>query len=174
MSKSSLPALTLVLGGVSSGKSEYAERLIFADGRPRTYIATSVPFDDGSKAKIAAHRVQRGPDWLTIEEPLNPSAVLTRATAGHVILLDCTSVWIGNLMHDRADMDVAFETFLTAAKTCAAPLVIVGNEVGLGGVSPNMMARDFADLQGQLNQSIAALADQVIFVAAGLPLTMKG
>ena len=168
-----LPKLTLVLGGVSSGKSTFAEGLVTSTGRARFYIATAQSFDGEMDAKIADHKTDRGPNWTTIEEPLDMGAALDQTQTDGAILLDCATMWLTNAMMAELDLDVAIDGFLAAISDASAPLVIVSNELGLGGVSDNAMARRFARAQWQLNSAIAAKADKVYLVAAGLPLEMK-
>jgi adenosylcobinamide kinase/adenosylcobinamide-phosphate guanylyltransferase len=166
---------TLVLGGAASGKSAFSENLVLRmPGRP-VYIATAQAFDAEMTGKIALHRARRGDLWTTVEEPLD----LARAIAGvdtddAIVLVDCLTLWLNNLM--AAERDVAAETDLLVETMRAAPghIVLVANEVGLGIVPENALARAFRNLHGTLNQAVAAAADRVVFVAAGLPLTLKG
>ncbi len=169
-----LPPLTLVIGGARSGKSGYAERLIFATVRPRRYIATAEAWDDEMRARIARHQQDRGPDWTTVEAPLDLAAALTAATPNEVVLIDCATLWLTN--HLLADHDLAAETahLVTALAACAAPVVIVTNETGWGIVPDNALARRFRDAQGRLNQRLAGRAALVVTVIAGLPLALKG
>ena len=169
-----LPRLTLVLGGSNSGKSAYAENILTQTERPKRYIATAQAFDTEMQDKIDAHKAQRGPHWVTVEAPLDLSTALADAQRGEVVLLDCVTMWINNLMYHDHDITAAFATLNTALTTCAAPVVVVSNEVGLGGVSPDKLTRQFAKHQGRLNQRLGVLADRVIFVAAGLPMVLKG
>lgn len=165
----------LVLGGARSGKSSFAERLALETGRERHYLATGRAFDAEMRARIAAHRTQRGEGWTTHEEPIDLVGTLSRIdAAGAVVLVDCLTLWVTNLMLD--DRDIAAET----ARLCEAlphlsgMVLFVSNEVGLGIVPDNAMARAFRDHAGRLHQAIAAQAREVYFVAAGLPLKMKG
>jgi len=174
MPDTSLPRLTLVIGGASSGKSAEAERLVVASGLLRTYVATAQVFDDEMRAKIAAHRDMRGAGWTTIEEPLDLAPTLAAATAGEVILIDCATLWLTNHILADNDVDAAADTLLAALRKCAAPVVIVSNEVGAGIVPENALARRFRTGQGRLNQRLAAQADRVVTVIAGLPLVLKG
>ena len=169
-----LPALTLVIGGARSGKSGLAERLITGSRRPRRYIATAEAWDDEMRDRIARHRSDRGADWTTVEAPLDLPAALAAAQPNEAILIDCATLWLTN--HLLADHDLAAEsaTLLAALATCPAPVVIVSNEVGWGIVPDNALARAFRDAQGRLNQQIAAQADLVLGVMAGLPMVLKG
>ena len=170
----SLPALTLVIGGARSGKSTFAEGLVTATTRSRRYIATAEAWDDEMRDRIARHREDRGGDWITVEAPLDLPAALASATAAEVVLIDCATLWLTN--HLLADHDLGLETsaLVTALATCAAPVVIVSNEVGWGIVPDNALARQFRDAQGRLNQRLAAEAGLVVTVIAGLPLVLKG
>ncbi len=169
-----LPPLTLVIGGARSGKSGYAERLVFATARPRRYIATAQAWDDEMRARIAQHQQDRGPVWTTVEVPLDLGPALAAARADEVVLIDCATLWLTN--HLLADHDLAAETahLITALNTCAAPVIIVSNETGWGIVPDNALARRFRDAQGRLNQRLAGQAALVVTVIAGLPLALKG
>lgn len=165
---------TLVLGGARSGKSAHAESLVLASGEAPFYIATASAGDAEMAERIAHHRARRGPSWTTVEEPLDLAGALGReALAGRAILVDCLTLWLSNLMH--ADRDVEQET----ANLCATlpglpcPVILVSNELGLGLVPETPLGRRFRDAQGRLNQAVAAAVPLVIFVAAGLPLTLK-
>jgi adenosylcobinamide kinase / adenosylcobinamide-phosphate guanylyltransferase len=172
MTQAVLPPITLVLGGARSGKSRFAEELIENAAGPALYLATAEPRDEEMRARIAAHRAHRSAHWTTTEEPLElVNALLAEET--RPVLIDCLTLWLSNLM--GAKRDIGFETarlfsVLPKAKT---PVVLVANEVGLGIVPDNAMAREFRDQAGRLNQSIARLAQRVVFMAAGLPLTLK-
>jgi adenosylcobinamide kinase/adenosylcobinamide-phosphate guanylyltransferase len=166
---------TLVLGGARSGKSAFAESLVTDTGLKRHYLATGRAWDDEMRARIGKHRADRGEGWVTVEEPLE----LTSALAGiddpaHGVLIDCLTLWATNLMMEERDMAREFSRLRDHALSARARLVFVSNEVGLGIVPENRMARDFRDHAGRLHQQIAAIADEVYFVAAGLPLKMKG
>lgn len=163
----------LVLGGARSGKSRFAEGLARGSGDAKTYIATAEPFDDEMRQRIARHRQQRAEDgWTTIEAPLDPPAVISAAQG--VVLLDCVTVWLGNLMHHDKDIRAAVNDLSAALRESAARVILVSNEVGLSIVPENAMARRFRDEQGLANQRLAELADEVYLVAAGLPLKLKG
>ena len=163
--------LTLVLGGARSGKSRRAEALIAALPPPWTYIATAQAFDAEMHERIALHRERRDKRWLTVEEPLALPQAL--AATKRPVLIDCLTLWLTNLMlgnHDLPDAFAALEAALVAAEN---PVVLVSNEVGLGIVPENALARAFRDEQGRLNQRMAALAGHVVFMAAGLPMVLK-
>ena len=170
----SLPALTLVLGGARSGKSLLAEGLVRGTGRPRVYIATAQAQDDEMRAKIAQHRAGRGQDWQTLEEPRDLAPVLAAVRADKVVLLDCATLWLSNHLLAGADLAAESIGLLAALMTCAAPVVVVSNEIGWSVVPENALAREFRDAQGRLNQALAAQAGLVVAVMAGLPLLLKG
>jgi adenosylcobinamide kinase/adenosylcobinamide-phosphate guanylyltransferase len=165
--------LTLVLGGARSGKSRYAESLITALPPPWVYVATGQALDAEMAARIDAHRARRGAGWTTVEAPRDLAAALA-AHAKAPILVDCLTLWLSNLMMADAQIEQEIDRLAQALAEAAAPVVLVANEVGSGIVPDNALARRFRDLQGALNQRIAALADQVVLVVAGLPLFMKG
>jgi adenosylcobinamide kinase/adenosylcobinamide-phosphate guanylyltransferase len=166
---------TLVLGGAASGKSAYAEELVLrTPGRP-VYIATAQAFDCEMTDKIAVHRARRGAVWTNVEEPLDLARAIARADAPDAVLLvDCLTMWLNNLMAD--DRDIAAETthLVDIMGDLQGQIVLVANEVGLGIVPDNALARAFRNLHGTLNQAVAGTADRVVFVAAGLPLALKG
>lgn len=169
-----LPPLTLVIGGARSGKSGYAERLVFATNRPRRYIATAQAWDDEMRARIAQHQQDRGPAWTTVEVPLDLCSALAAAQAGEVVLIDCATLWLTNHLLADHDLHAETEALITALNHCAAPVIIVTNETGWGIVPDNALARRFRDAQGRLNQRLAAEAALVVTVIAGLPLALKG
>ncbi len=163
--------ILLVLGGARSGKSRYAESL--AKGQ-KYYIATGQAFDEEMQERIAAHRAQRGGGWNTLEAPLRVVDTLKEIDGkGRFILIDCLTIWIGNLMHEKWDVLAEVEKFFAVLVQAKARVVIVSNEVGLGIVPDNALAREFRDLQGYANQRVAQAADEVVFIAAGLPLLLK-
>ena len=166
--------LTFILGGASSGKSTYAEGLVISTGRPRTYIATAQAFDDEMRQKIAAHIAQRGADWTTVEAPFDPATVLRSRDPADVVLLDCITLWLTNVILADRDVDDAFDDLLTALAACLCPVVVVSNEVGMGIVPDNALSRRFRAAQGRINRALAAQADRVVAVMAGLPLALKG
>ena len=170
-----LPPLTLVLGGARSGKSRYAERLVEAAAAAGTYCATAEPGDAEMAARIAAHRARRGPFWRTIETPVAlADAVYAEADPVRPLLIDCLTLWLSNLMMSGAVIEQECATLRAAVRDAAGPVVLVANEVGLGLVPETPLGRRFRDAAGRLNQDVAAVADRVVFVAAGLPLALKG
>ena len=167
-----LPPLTLVLGGARSGKSRFAEKLIEKGGRPALYLATAEARDEEMRERVATHRARRGGNWTTVEEPLELVNTLL-AERTRPVLIDCVTLWLANLMGAERDIGFEIERLLSALPRLKAPVVIVANEVGLGIVPENAMAREFRDHVGRLNQGVARLAQRVIFMAAGLPLALK-
>jgi adenosylcobinamide kinase / adenosylcobinamide-phosphate guanylyltransferase len=171
---SPLPAVTLVLGGARSGKSRFAESLIAVSPGPWVYLATGEAGDAEMAVRIRHHRERRGEGWRTVEEPLDLVGALGRgAGKGRVILVDCLTLWVSNLMAARRDLPTETEALIAALPQISTPIVFVANEVGLGIVPDNALARAFRDEAGRVNQAIAAIAKRVYFVAAGLPLVMK-
>jgi len=169
-----LPGLTLVLGGAGSGKSAFAEGLIKKEGLPAAYIATAQVFDDEMARKVANHKAQRGDGWKTIEEPLNIQAALAQVHAEQPVLIDCATLWLTNVILGEHDVDQSSTDFLQACINCGGPVIIVSNEVGQGIVPDNALSRRFRNAQGRLNQQIAAEANLVVAVMAGLPMVLKG
>ncbi len=164
--------LTLVLGGARSGKSRHAEALIARAPPPWAYIATAQALDEDMRARIVEHRSRRGHDWQTIEAPLD----LAGALASHrtmPALVDCLTLWLSNLLLQERDIREAVAQFEASLHAREAPTVLVANEVGLGIVPENALARRFRDEAGHLNQRMAARADNVLFVVSGLPMTVK-
>lgn len=166
---------TLVLGGARSGKSRHAEALARRTGLARLYLATAEARDPEMRARIAHHRESRARDgWTTIEEPLDLAGALAReSTKERVILVDCLTLWLTNVMLGGADVPAAEARLVEALGAARGPVILVSNEVGLGLVPETPLGRDFRDAQGRLNQAIAAASDRVVFVAAGLPLVLK-
>ena len=175
-----LPKLTLVLGGARSGKSVHAESLIAAHleadsaTHRATYIATAEAGDGEMAQRIATHRDRRGDQWRTVETLLGLGDAIADATAhGEPALVDCLTLWLSNVMHAGLDLQAEIETLRDALARAKGPVVCVSNEVGLGIVPASALGREFRDAAGRLNQNIAAQADRVEFIAAGLPLTLK-
>ncbi len=160
-----------VIGGARSGKSRHAEGLARATGLPLVYIATAEAFDAEMAARIADHRTDRGAGWTTIEAPHDLAGALAAVPGGAAVLVDCLTLWLSNLM--LADRMEEVATLLPALAVRRGPVVLVSNEVGLGIVPDTPLGRAFRDAQGRLNQAVAAVADRVVFMAAGLPLVLK-
>ncbi len=169
-----LHKLTFVLGGAASGKSALAEQVVEATGKPKVYIATAQAFDDEMRQKIAAHQVSRGDGWETVEEPFGLAGVLERQAAEAVVLVDCLTLWLTNILLAEHDLDAEFDRLIEALESRNCELVLVSNEVGQGIVPDNALSRKFRAAQGRLNQRVAASADRVIAVMAGLPIALKG
>jgi adenosylcobinamide kinase / adenosylcobinamide-phosphate guanylyltransferase len=164
----------LVLGGARSGKSAYAQRLAEAHGPERLYVATGAAGDEEMAARIARHRRDRGQGWTTLEEPLEISAaLLTHARPSRVMVVDCLTLWLSNLMLAGRDPGPAVRALADAIAEVAGPAILVSNEVGMGIVPDNKLGREFRDWQGRANREIGAACDAVILVAAGLPLQLK-
>jgi adenosylcobinamide kinase/adenosylcobinamide-phosphate guanylyltransferase len=171
--------ITLVLGGVRSGKSSYAQRL--AEQLPQaTFIATAERRDDAEMhAKIDRHRAERPAHWTTIEEPLDLAGAISLATPeSAVILVDCLTLFASNLMEangmDRPKHQPAIDQLCAALQASPLPVILVSNEVGSGVVPAYALGRRFRDLVGEINQQVAAVADNVLLLVAGLPLVLKG
>jgi len=173
MANATAGGVTLVLGGARSGKSRYAESLIAASPRPWVYIATAEARDDEMAARIAEHKARRAAGWQTIEAPHEVPEALRAAPQDAAVLVDCLTLWLSNLMHARFDIDKMTTHLEEALASRAGATVLVANEVGLGIVPDNALAREFRDRQGTLNQLVARAADRVVFMTAGLPLTLK-
>jgi len=166
--------LTLVLGGARSGKSRYAGSLITARAPPWIYLATAQAGDDEMAQRIAAHRARRNAGWQTIEAPHDLAGALDAAAAQAPLLIDCVTLWLTNRMLAEADVDAEIARLEDALARRTGAAVLVSNEVGYGIVPDNALARRFRDAQGRLNQRLAARADRVVLVVAGLPLVVKG
>ncbi|TFF25637.1 bifunctional adenosylcobinamide kinase/adenosylcobinamide-phosphate guanylyltransferase [Jiella endophytica] len=168
--------ITFVIGGARSGKTAFAEALVSRSGLSPVYVATGRAFDAEMDARIARHRADRGPTWQTLEAPLDLVGTLEReAKPGRMLLVDCLTLWVTNLMMDGREIDAEADALAACLGSgLAAPVVLVSNEVGLGIVPDNAMARAFRDHAGRLHQRIAAVASTVYFVVAGLPMKLKG
>lgn len=179
---------TLVLGGARSGKSGFAEELALASGKELVYIATAQAGDGEMASRIAHHRSQRDDRWTTVEEPLALADALSRWCAPQrVVLVDCLTLWLSNLLFSAGDACPEQEDFLLpprfhteraallqALEQCAGDVLLVSNEVGMGIIPMGAISRCFVDEAGRLNQAVAAVCDRAVFVAAGLPLVLKG
>ncbi len=164
----------LVLGGARSGKSAYAQSLAEAHASERLYVATAEPADEEMAARIARHRASRGKSWTTLEEPLKvPQALRSLAHPGGVILVDCLTLWLSNLMLAGRDPEAAIARLADAIGALAGPAILVSNETGMGIVPEHKLGRDFRDWQGRANRRIAQACDAAVFLAAGLPVQLK-
>ncbi len=170
----SLAPVTLVLGGARSGKSRHAEALVESQPGPCVYLATAQAGDAEMTARIADHRARRGARWTTVEEPLDLAAALGQACASDsAVLVDCLTLWLSNLLGAERDVAAECDGLLAALPELAGPVVFVSNEVGQGVVPDNALARAFVDHAGRLHQDLAAAAQRVVFMTAGLPRELK-
>ena len=166
--------VTLVLGGARSGKSRFAERSVESSGLTPVYIATGQGIDEEMMERIALHRQRRGKRWRTVEAPIDlPAAIRDEARPGHMLLVDTVTMWISNLMAAKRNIAGEVDALCVALANRKAPVVLVSDEVGLGIVPDNAVARLFRDHAGMANQALAQLADQVYLVAAGISIRMK-
>ena len=167
--------IVLVLGGARSGKSVFAEDLIAKSGLSKVYVATGQAFDREMSDRIDIHKERRGKEWSTVEDPFDLAGVLeTNAAPDKAVLVDCLTLWVTNLMMQDKNVHEESDMLLATLPLLAGLVILVSSEVGMGLVPDNYMARAFRDHAGRLHQQIAAIADEVYFVAAGLPLKMKG
>jgi adenosylcobinamide kinase / adenosylcobinamide-phosphate guanylyltransferase len=173
--------LTLVTGGARSGKSRYALELAGRYAKP-AFIATAEPLDDELCERIRRHRRERPASFATFEEPVDLAAALRRLPAAtEVAVIDCLTMWLGNLYHRRGQQPAGdlhdfpeIGAFLAAAAAPPCPLVVVTNEVGLGIIAADAASRSFVDVAGRLNQEVAAQAQRVVLLVCGQPLVVKG
>jgi adenosylcobinamide kinase / adenosylcobinamide-phosphate guanylyltransferase len=166
--------ITLVLGGARSGKSRYAESLIAALPPPWIYVATAQACDAEMAQRIAQHRARRAAAWRTLEAPDDLVSAIGAPPASAPLLVDCLTLWLSNRMLADAGIDAEISAVEAALAARMGPVVLVSNEVGCGIVPENALARRFRDLQGALNQRLAARADCVVLLVAGTPLVVKG
>ncbi|MEL6861407.1 MAG: bifunctional adenosylcobinamide kinase/adenosylcobinamide-phosphate guanylyltransferase [Pseudomonadota bacterium] len=166
---------TLILGGARSGKSRRALALAEARAQTRVFIATAEALDDEMSDRIARHEAERGEGWGTVEAPLDlVSAIAAHVDPDRICVVDCLTLWLSNLMHHGGDIEAETAALCEALSAPRGPIILVSNEVGLGLVPETPLGRAFRDAQGRLNQAVAAACTKVEFVAAGLPLTLKG
>ena len=169
-----LPRRTLILGGMRSGKSRYAERLVLQSGAEPVYLATAEALDDEMADRIARHRRRRDARFRVVEEPLALAAALERECApGRAVLVDCLTLWLTNLMVQTRPVETDIERLLVCLPGLPGAVVLVSNEVGQGVVPANAMARAFVDHAGALHQRIAEEVDAVVFMTAGIPQRLK-
>jgi len=173
VTESTMPDLTLVLGGARSGKSLYAEKLLAALPPPWTFVATAQADDAEMAERVALHRSRRGKDWRTVEAPHDLTTALAAVATDAPVLVDCLTLWLSNRMLAGADLEVEIARLETSLDSRRAPVVLISNEVGSGIVPDNALARRFRDLQGRLNQRMAARAGRVVLMVAGLPVAVK-
>lgn len=170
--------LTLILGGARSGKSTYAQAQAEATaaggaGASLIMIATGQAFDAEMQARIEKHRSERGEAWTTIEAPIDLIGALSGLQPTDVAVVDCLTLWLSNLMLAESDLETSATSLVAALRNVSAPLWLVSNEVGMGIVPDNPLARRFRDEAGRLHQRLAAVADHVVMVVAGLPMRLK-
>jgi len=167
-----------VIGGCRSGKSRHALELAQKmKARQKVFMATCVPRDEEMKKRVARHQAERSDNWNTVEVPLKlPGAILAHSQDSDLILVDCLTLWTTNLLMEEGDPD-RVETHIrelsSALKTAHCPVILVSNEVGNGIVPENDLARQFRDMVGWVNQGVAACADRVVWMVAGIPVTIK-
>jgi adenosylcobinamide kinase/adenosylcobinamide-phosphate guanylyltransferase len=168
-----LPRHRLVLGGARSGKSRHALACAEALGPRRLFIATAEPGDAEMAERIARHQAERGAGWQTLEAPLDLPGTLRTANAADVVLVDCLTIWLSNLILAARDTETEAELLLKALWEAPVPIILVSNEVGLGVVSDTPLGRHFRDAQGRLNQRVAGTVENVDLVVAGVALALK-
>ena len=169
-----LPSLSLVIGGTASGKSAFAEGLVHQSGLAKVYLATAEALDAEMQIKIDSHREARaGQGWRTVEAPRDPAPPLAQLEAEEVALFDCATLWLTNVMLDGRDWEDEADQLIEVMTLTVAPVVVVTNEVGQSIVPDTKLGRQFQRAQGVLNQRLAAEADLVVLVTAGLPTVLK-
>ncbi len=167
--------VTLIIGGAKSGKSAFALSLAEAVDGKRAFVATAQPLDDEMAVKIERHRAERSNKWDTFEEPLNIATLIRELAASYrVILIDCLTLWISNLLMAKRDFAYEQDALLGSLRGLTASVFVVTNEIGLGIVPENRLARQFRDYAGTLNKAVAEVAKDVYFVTAGIPVKIKG
>ncbi|MBA4503732.1 bifunctional adenosylcobinamide kinase/adenosylcobinamide-phosphate guanylyltransferase [Marinobacterium marinum] len=167
--------IRLILGGARSGKSRLAEQLARATGREVFYIATAQARDSEMRHRIERHRSERPEHWTTIEEPLQlASTILAAQAPNRCLLIDCLTLWVTNQLLESADLQAEREALCMALNNARGDIILVSNETGMGVVPMGELSRRFSDEAGWLNQSVAALADQVVLMVAGIPMRVKG
>ncbi|MES0808747.1 bifunctional adenosylcobinamide kinase/adenosylcobinamide-phosphate guanylyltransferase [Roseibium sp. SCPC15] len=174
MTDKNSPRATLVFGGARSGKSRFAETLAVRSGLEKVYVATGAAFDAEMAERITAHKRQRGTGWSTVEEQIDLTGTIEReCSPQRVVLVDCLTLWLSNLTFAEKDVGEETRRLCSAIRNLRGPCIFVSNEVGMGIVPDNRLSRSFRDAQGRINQDIAEVCSQVVFVAAGQPLLLK-
>ncbi|MEW5998237.1 MAG: bifunctional adenosylcobinamide kinase/adenosylcobinamide-phosphate guanylyltransferase [Pseudomonadota bacterium] len=164
-----------MLGGARSGKSARAQALAESQSGKLVYLATAQAFDDEMADRIARHRQNRGPRWRTVECPIDlPEAITREAAPGRVLLVDCLTLWTSNILLNELNFPAVSKQLMDALLAAKSPIILVSNEVGMGIVPDNALARRFRDMAGRLNQDIAAIADRAEIMFAGLVVPLKG
>ena len=179
MGTETLKEIVFVIGGCRSGKSTYAMQTAEkVPAEQKIFIATCVPQDDEMKRRVARHQKERSQNWVTVEAPLDlPEAILQNSRRGDVILVDCLTLWVSNLLMETGDEKKIADTtsrLIDALEKATCPIVLVSNEVGTGIVPENKLARQFRDISGWVNQAVARCANKVVWMVAGIPVTVKG
>ncbi|WP_375229826.1 bifunctional adenosylcobinamide kinase/adenosylcobinamide-phosphate guanylyltransferase [Roseobacter sp. S98] len=169
-----LPKLSFVLGGAASGKSAFAENLLLTSGLEPVYLATSRVFDDEIKMRVEVHKSRRCEEWRNFEQDIYPERILSTLEKSQGVLIDCATMWLTNVILDEMDPVAERQRLIRGIEACAAPIIIVSNEVGHGIVPDNTLARRFREEQGRLNIALAAASDLAVLVTAGLPQVLKG
>jgi adenosylcobinamide kinase/adenosylcobinamide-phosphate guanylyltransferase len=167
--------LTFITGGARSGKSSLALDLAEKQGLRRAFVATMAPLDEELRRRVEVHRAQRGDGWETFEEPLDIVSLLGRIDGQgfDAIVLDCLTLWLSNAVHDGADVASACDSLAASLSKMKTPVFVVSNELGMGVVPDNAMAREFRDHMGRLNQLVARAAEEVYLTIAGIPARIK-
>lgn len=167
---------TFILGGARSGKSGFALELGESLSEDRVFVATAVGFDEGMRERIGRHREDRDASWRTVEEAVEVWDVIEReCREGRVVVLDCLTLWLNNLMLEERDVEADVERLVSVLESgVEGELILVSNEIGLGLVPDTELGRDFRDAHGRMNQRVASVCDRVLFMIAGLPVVVKG
>ncbi len=168
--------IVLIIGGARSGKSSFAMKEASKIKGRKAYIATAEALDEEMKERIEKHKDQRGKDWDTFEEPLRVANVIEKMISGYrVVVIDCLTLWLSNILHRNSNVDKEIENMVNSLRsaTHASRIYVVSNEVGMGIVPDNELARKFRDLAGILNRNVAAISDSVYLITAGIPLKIK-
>jgi len=169
-----MPQVHLILGGARSGKSGYAEQIALSTSQAVTYVATAQALDSEMSERIAHHQTQRPNHWLTIEEPIQLAQVIKQHDdEGQVILVDCLTLWLMNIIYQEQDVQVAIDDFLAALQSVKGTVLLVSNEISMGVVPMGKTSRDYVDSLGRLHQAIGRIADKVTLMVAGIPMAVK-